>query len=337
MTRILTRSIFPFGFLAGAIIAISWFVINSAAFTGQPGLMSMASTIDLALLIPVTWFLCIRKTKIPKVTVIPMFLLSLLLASQLIPVQYHQTLDYLKMILPIVELTVIGFIIYQVRKTFKAYRSEKSREKRQDFVETVLEAANNIHGPGILANVLATEVSMFHYAVVGWNPQKEAPKGPKFTYHKDNAYLAFAGVAVFAVIAETAILHLLLMQWSAVAAWILTGLSIYSLFFVFGDLNAVKKRPIYLDENALKVRIGFRWRVSIPFEAIESVELRTPNKEQEEFANFILVGEANLVIKLREKVTALGLYGLKKEFTKLALHIDDKQGFIAALKEKMEG
>lgn len=335
MTKVLTKSLLPFFLLAAILITSTWFIINSSAFAQRPDLMAMASTIDLTLLIPMIYFLCIRKSSIPKVTVLPVFVLSMVLASQLIPSDYQQTLGYIQYLVPLIELFVIGFILYNVRKTVKAYGQQRQGKKRQGFLETVSEATTNAYGEGVFANVFATEISVFHYAIIGWNPQIEAPKGERFTYHKESGYFAFLGVIIFALVVETAIFHLLLMQWSNVAAWILTGISIYSLFFVFGDFNAIRKRPIYFKEDGLMVRVGIRWRVFIPFEEIESVELRIPDKDKEEFANFIVAGEANTVINLKSEVTAKGLYGFKKTFSRLALNMDNRQDFQKQLSEKI--
>ena len=337
MARTLTHSILPFLVTAAAILTCTWFVVQSEAFAERPDLLAFASTIDVVLFIPAIYYLFIRKTKIPKITLLPVFVLSLIAAGRLIPAEHQQVLDYLEVAPVFIELPVIAVLVWNIRKTFIAYKKQKKSVRRQGFLETVHQAASKAYGEGVFANVLATEVSMFHYAIIGWNPQKEAPKGLQFTYHKDNGYLAFFAVAIFAVIVETAVLHLLLMQWSNVAAWILTGLSIYSLFFVIGDFNAIRKRPIYLDEAVAKIRIGFRWRFNLPYHMIESVELRTPDKEKEEFANLILAGEANVVIKLKEEMHAEGLYGLKKKMTQLALAIDDKQTFKAELEARMNG
>jgi len=336
MVKTLTHNILPFLLTAAGILTCTWFVVQSEAFANRPDLLAFASTVDMALIIPGIYFLFIRKTKIPKLTLIPVFVLSLVAANFIIPEENQQALGYLQMALPLIELVVLSLVVWNIRKTFNAYKKQKKSVRRQGFVETVHEAASNAYGEGVLANALATEISMFHYAIIGWNPQKEAPKGLQFTYHKDNGYLAFFAVALFAVVVETAVLHLLLMQWSLVAAWILTGLSIYSLFFVFGDFNATRKRPIYLDEAVLKVRVGFRWRMDLPYDMIEAIELRTPDKEKEEFANFILAGEPNVVIRLKEEMTAQGLYGIKKKMTLLALAIDDKNTFKTELESRIQ-
>jgi hypothetical protein len=337
MTRVLTRSLLPFLLLAVTVITATWFVINSSAFSQRPDLMAMASTLDLTLLIPLTYFLCIRKSSIPKVTVIPVFVLSMVLASQLIPSDYHQTLGYVQYAIPLIELFVIGFIVHTVRKTFRAYDAEKRTHRRPGFVETIHEATQKAFGRGVFANVFATEISVFHYALLGWDNKTESPGKEEFTYHRESGYYAFFGVILFALVVETGIFHLLLIQWSAVAAWILTGLSIYSLFFVLGDFNATRKRPVYFADEALVVRIGLRWRVTIPFAEIDSITLRIPDKEKEDFANLIVAGEANTVIELKSEITAKGLYGMKKTFTTLALNMDDRHEFQQKLTARITG
>ena len=42
-----------------------------------------------------------------------------------------------------------------------------------------------------------------------------------------------------------------------------------------------------------------------------------------------------MVLKLKEEMTADGLYGIKKKMTQLALHIDGKNEFKEALESKM--
>ena len=335
MTRVLKYPLIPFVFLAAVVITVSYIVLNSAAFARQPDLLAMASTIDLTLIIPGLYFLCIRKTKIPKVTVVPVIVLSIVLASALIPGEYHQTLEIVKYLIPFIELFVMGFVIYNVRKTVKAYNRSKKLGSHPGFLETIQSATIQAFGKSPLANALATEISLFHYAILGWGKQKEYLGGERFTYHKESGYYMLLAVVAFALPAETAIFHLLLVQWSNVAAWILTGLSIYSIFFVLGDFNAIRKRPIELVEEGLKMRLGLRWNVTIPYDQIEKVELRIPDKEKEEFADFKLFGESNVVIDLSTEQEAKGLYGLKKRFTKMALNMDDKAGFKTALEQRL--
>uniref|UniRef100_UPI0040488F53 hypothetical protein n=2 Tax=Roseivirga sp. TaxID=1964215 RepID=UPI0040488F53 len=332
MIQLIRNALLPFFLLAAAIVISSYFIINSDSFREMPDLLAMASTVDLTLLIPIIYFLFIRKTTIPKVTLIPVFVVSYLIASALLPAEHHQTLSFIKLVIPVIELGVITFIIYNIRNIAKAYKKE-NRQQNLGFVETVHRATANAFGEGAVAKVFATEISIFHYALFGWKKQTEAPS-LHFTYHKENGYVAFMTVIAFALIAETTIFHIWLSSWSIVAAWILTGISIYSSFFLLGDFNAARKRPTYFSEMGLELRVGLRWRATIPLDQIDLITFRTPDQEKEDFANLGLTLEGNTVIDFKSEITAEGLYGLKKKFTKLAIHLDDKVAFKAELEQR---
>ena len=86
------------------------------SFEEQRDVLSIGVSIDIALLLPIIYFLIIRKSTIPKLTLVPVFILSLLLAYQIVPVEHHNTLSYIEYLLIPVELTVIGLLIYYVIK-----------------------------------------------------------------------------------------------------------------------------------------------------------------------------------------------------------------------------
>ncbi len=335
MTQALRNSLLPFFLLAAGIITASYFIINSAQFKEMPSLLAMASTLDITLLIPGIYFLFIRKSTIPKVTVIPVFVLSFITASILLPKEHQQTLSVIEYAIPVIELFVVGFIVYNVRKTIKAYQLQKGRNEHLGFIEIVNQATENAFGKGVLANVLATEISIFNYALFGWKKKVETKNPTYFTYHKENGYIAFMVTIALVLIAETVILHIWLASWSNVVAWVLTGISIYSSFFLIGDLNAARLRPIFFTDEGIVFRAGLRWRTTVSYSQIEAVEFKTPDKENEEFQNFALTGDPNVLLTFNTEIDAKGLYGLSKTFTKLAIHLDDKLGFKAEIEKRI--
>ncbi|KOF02494.1 hypothetical protein OB69_12020 [Roseivirga seohaensis subsp. aquiponti] len=332
MLQVLRNTLLPFFLLAAGIITASYFIINSPQFKEMPSLMAMASTLDITILIPGIYFLFIRKSYIPKLTVIPVFVLSFIAASILLPKEHQQTLSVIEYAIPLLELFVIGFTIYNVRKTIKAYRHQKGEGQHLGFIETVNQATENAFGKGVFANVLSTEISVFHYALLGWKKKIETENSTYFTYHKENGYVAFMITIALALIAETVILHIWIAGWNSILAWILTGISIYSSFFLMGDLNAARLRPIFFTDEGIVFRAGLRWRTKALYSQIETIEYRTPDKEKESFQNFALTGDANVLLTFNTDINAKGLYGINKTFTKLAIHLDDKKGF----KEEIE-
>ncbi len=66
----------PFILFAGVIL-----LIKSSLFATQSSQLTFAISVDFLLFVPFVYFLLIRKTAIPKTTVVPMMLVGLFLAT----------------------------------------------------------------------------------------------------------------------------------------------------------------------------------------------------------------------------------------------------------------
>ena len=96
------------------------------------------------------------------------------------------------------------------------------------------------------ADAVANEISIFHYAIAGW--RGKAPTGPRvFSYHRENTYVTLAVALLMVMFVELFAVHALVhVFWSRLAAWILTGLTVYGIVWFLGDLHAIRLRPILL-------------------------------------------------------------------------------------------
>lgn len=316
------RLVYGLGLAASIILASLW-IVNSTAFQYNERFLSIVLTFDLTVFLPLAYFFLIRKTAIPKFSVIPIFILSIVLASAIIPGKHQGVLDMIKYLITPIELFVFGFIAYKIHKIYKDQKL--SQHSRFDFSESLRKVLSQHIKYSSVTHIFTTEISIFYYALYGWGKKKEIDSRAYFTYHKDCGYFQIIGVFVFLIITETFVLHLALSHWNLVFAWIFTGLSIYGLFFLIGDSNAVKKRPIYFDEQYLYLRIGIRWFSKIPLKEIESIELITRAPEGKENANLILIGSPNILIKCASEQNAIGYYGISRSFKSVSIAIDDKK------------
>ena len=312
------------GLILAVVFAAFW-VIQSSEFVNNASILSLGITADFVVLLPLAYFVLIRKTKVSKFTVLPVFILSTFLASVIIPKEHQIYLKFAEYALAPLELGIIGFVIYQVSQIIKKQR--KSEKSKIDFLESLREIIFKKTNNQTFANIFATEASMFYYAFGGWGKQKEINNQTYFTYHKESAYFSFAWVILFMVVVETIALHFALSLWSIIAAWILTALSVYSFFFILGDMNAIKKRPIYLDDEFLYIRIGIRWQAKIPLREVQVVELTNDVPENKSHANLILMGMPNVCLTFTKTQKATGLYGIRKNFQSLSICVDDKEKF----------
>lgn len=161
------------------------------------------------------------------------------------------------------------------------------------------------------------------------------PAHATFSYHRKSLYPLLWGAFLFGSVLEMVVLHLLLQQWNETVAWVLTGLSIYGILWIVGDLNAARLHPIVLDGDTLHLRVGLRWRATIALEDITSISrpaMRDSKKPG--YLGFTLAGEPQMVLELARPVTAHGFFGLTREVSRVGLFVDDQAAFRAALAER---
>ncbi|GMN10547.1 hypothetical protein MTsPCn9_24770 [Croceitalea sp. MTPC9] len=330
----LNRNLINFG-IPLLLLGILILVIKSSFLNGNDTL-SFAITADLLLTVPFVYFLLIHKSKIPKTTVIPVMLVGLLVGSYFLPKESQTYLEVFKnWALPIIELSILFFIILKIRKAIKTYK--RLHNKSLDFYTILKDTCSEIL-PKKLVIPFATEVAVFYYGFINW--RKSVLKPGEYSYHKNSGTISLLVAIIFIIGVETVVLHILLAKWSAIAAWILSILSIYTAIQLFGFLKSMLKRPILIENNTLYLRYGIMNESVVPIKAIDSVELFTKGiKLDRETRKLSFLGELeshNVMIRLKKEHTLTGLYGIKRNFKVLVLHVDNKIEFVNQLNNALE-
>lgn len=326
-----TPAIIPLGIIGFSIFLAlgSVLPVNKALATGI--------TYDLLLTSPLVYFLLIRKRSIPNITVIPVFIIGLVVASLIIPAQHASHLSFAKSyVLPLVELTVFSIVITKVVKTVRTFKSHAHSNDSPDFLNILRETAGEVIPSRKVATLFSIEISMLYYALFSW--KKRTLKPNEFSIYKDNASLATFGAIIFILLVETVVLHFLLIQWSAVVAWILFGLSIYTVLQLLGHVKAIIKRPALIANRTLQLKYGLFGDANIPLALIDRVEATTADIEIEgkTVENLSLlkgIESHNLAIHFKEPVTITKAYGMPKSCDVLLISIDQKQEFLKQVTE----
>jgi hypothetical protein len=331
----LNRNIITFGLPLTIILVMVW-LANSTAFQQKPGLLSSAIVLDLTLTVPLLYFFLIRKRNIPKTTVVSFFIAGLLIASYIIPEAHQSLLDQIKTwALPLVELALLFFVSLKIHKIQKKYKTNKNVSL--DFY-TAMNLATREVLPEKAAVFLATEIAVIYYGFVHWKRRKLASH--EFSYHKDSGTVAILAILMVIVLVETFVIHILLQRWSPLAAWILSAASLYTVIQVFGILRSLSKRPISIENGYLELRYGILGESTIPLENIGSFELSfkdiTLNEQIRKLSPLGDLDSHNVLIHVKNESLLKGLYGRKKTFKTLALHIDDQHRFARELQKAIE-
>ena len=313
--------------MASVILAIGFYLM-SESFNNQQDILAIGVSVDIALLIPLTYFFMIRNSGIPKLTLVPVFVLSLVLAYQIVPIEHQNTLSYIEYLLIPVELTVIGLLIYHVIKIGRDL--DQSKNSLSSFPEILKNILEKRGFRGIQSSLISSEASLFYYTFAGWGSPAPLAKN-EFSYDKESGYQTIFIFILFLLPVETVAFHYLIGIWSQTLAWVLTAISAYSVFFILGDRNSMRHRPITVTNDSILLPIGLRWKTEISFDQIKNIEIREADSSKEDFANLTSFGSGNILIILKEKLTIRGIYGIKKHTDRLSLSIDEHERFLQML------
>ena len=314
------------------IIGLMVLITKTSLFQMNPDSLAIGITFDLLLTTPFVYYLLIRKTKIPKTTVVPFLILGTVICYMILPTENQQYVNLFKVwILPIVELSVVAYVIYNIRKGIESYKQKK--EASFDFFTTLKKTCYEILPKRVVIPVV-TEISVFYYGFFYW--RKRVLKENEFSYHKESGSITILIALLLIIAVETVTLHTLIANQSSVAAWVLTFLSVYSGLQIFGFLKSIFKRPISIENDKLFLRHGIMTETTINIQDIDRIEISSKDleldKETRKLSFLGGIETHNVILHLKKENTLIGLYGIQRNFKRLAFFIDNKAEFKKQLK-----
>lgn len=317
-------------------IAEIW-IISSSFFAQNPDALAFGMTADLVIVLPsLYYFFVVRKRQAPPITLVPIIVLSLVAAGFILPAERQNYLDLVKKTVPFLELMALGYIAAKMRAIRKNFLIARQNEIYS--TDALMTSCTQVLGKSPALGFIITEFSLAYFAVGGWFKKfvNRDSNHLVFSYYRQSGYAAVLGIIMMILLAETTALHLLLQVWSKTAAWIFTGLSIYSLFWLLGDYHAMRLHPIVLSQEFLFIRTGLRWRVNIPLAEIIVVQkFNAREKPARGYLGLSVFGDPRLIIRCRQPVVVQGLFGIKREVSLLGLSVDDEKNFLETLQQRM--
>ena len=239
---------------------------------------------------------------------------------------------YFVYILAAVEVSFMIYFIYKINKILAVYKIEKTKHYYMD--EALHCSIKKVFGSHPILKLLFSEISIFLYAFLGWMIKPNISNGILFSYYKTTLYKVFFWVMLISTIISIPVFHLLLMQWHPVVAWTVTLLTIYTLFWLFGDYSMIKNKPIIVTDNELIIRIGSRWKVDIDISNIETIQNHIL-KNEEEYIKLTVLNEENVYMSFHEPIQIEGLFGIHKRSSEIALYIDNASDFINIINQSV--
>jgi hypothetical protein len=259
-------------------------------------IVAAASGVDFVVSLPALYyFLVIRAGAQPLVTLVPVLAAGMLRAAYLAPFN-----GFSRIVLGgMCECGVAWFLLRQGRNS-------------------------------LVARVLLSELSVLRYALAGWWMQPDVPlDGHAFSMHKSGGASAMFGLFATIGVVEAALTHFIVQRWSATAAWLIFGLSIYGAILLIALARSFSLRPIVVTERSVLIRSGMIWSVEIEPRNIARVHLSSATPA--ECLRVTGMAEPNVLVELRHCVTAEGLYGRRRTVSSIGISADQPHELMQAI------
>ncbi|KIL51330.1 hypothetical protein KP77_08420 [Jeotgalibacillus alimentarius] len=201
-----------------------------------------------------------------------------------------------------------------------------------------------------LITLFKKEWLILFYAFFKWNKPKY--RANEFTYHKQSAYFWFFLALVHEQLLEMFIFHYYLKILYPETVWIMTGLHIYSVFYLMGDYNVLRHRPVTVKNGNVHMRIGLRRELSFGVHQVASFEptgiqynkqggiIHPSNVFHATAFPRVLTrvfgagDDPSYAVKFKTPLVATGYFGRKFEVSEAWLYLDEPERFIETVQRE---
>lgn len=321
MTTLPEISFFALAAFAVTLAVAEVWALQRPPVAADPN-FSLIVTLDLAVILPAVCFLLVRRRRplAPSVLVSSMifggFVSALLLRLYTGHVQ-GRTL----VVLAVLELLSLVFFTSKIVPFVNRVRADlRMGEPLEQALQRGLETAYGGFPALPVFRLALTEMFLIYYGIFG-SFRRTAPERPDtFSYHRSQDTTVSVAL-ILMIVLETVPLHVLVHSWSGVAAWLLTGLSLYTLLWLLGDYQALRLKPITLTPTHLRLYTGLRWQADIALENIAAVTSAEPTAA---YTNLdISLSKPQLYLRLKRPVPVFGVFGRRTEVTCVGIYVDD--------------
>ncbi len=165
-----------------------------------------------------------------------------------------------------------------------------------------------------------------------------------FTYRSARSGGLLLGLGL-ALLVETVALHLWLVDRHPAIAWTLTIASIATLLWLAADYGAAGRGAVRLSDDALDLRVGYRFAARIARSDVASVaraewrDVPAPGTPMAEgYISLMKPSMPNILLTLATPAQLRLPGGVRRRVQRIGLHLDEPQRFLSAFdQERVQG
>ncbi|GIN89182.1 hypothetical protein J22TS1_02330 [Siminovitchia terrae] len=317
--------------------------LTSQVLPADANWVVIGSLIDLAVVAPLLILFLKRKERITVKAFIAWMVSGLVFARFLIPSAYFEPFTYVPLaaigieaLIVLAELGLVALLIWRLPGIIRWIKSHN-----ESLLFSLPSAVEKRVGNHILLRVIASEFLMFYYAFASWKKKPSAGEA-YFSLHKKSSLIAFYIMLIHGIIIETAAIHWLIHEKSVILSIIMLLLNVYTVIFFIGDIQAIRLNPLYVQDRNIFVSLGLGKRIVIPMEEIKEIKWEREAEEEKinpkETIDFIAKDFETLpphcIIEFKRPLAANLFMGLKKNYTKTAIRLDEPDRFRALIEDQ---
>lgn len=304
-----------------ALYAVDLLVAATIPASAHTYTVDFAVPFDLMVFVPAVFYLLVvRRKGITPIVVLPVvwvgYVVSLQVAmpgetSLVAPLAAFAETGRFSLLVPLFAAALAldaVVLVHEAVRIVRAFRAARAQSNRP--FDWFSQAMGVLTPNERFAQLAGLEGSTYYYALFSWRAKPDVPQGRRaFSYHRDNGYLALIGVMLALVPIETIMMHLLVAQWSVIAACLLTATSLYAVLYIVATARAVVLNPILVGDRVLTVRWAHTFCEDIPLSAIVGASSEVPDVPKRERIDMGVMGATPCWLMLSEPVmmrTALG-------------------------------
>jgi len=245
----------------------------------------------------------------------------------------QQVSNYGYLLLIAITSASLLFDCHLLNKLFRLFEQERLNNKRVDT--SIRTALRKILKWPLVFEALKVELLTLYYAFFAKLEDQEATdEVSSFSYYKlSNAKDLFLFVAI-SQLPYLPFLHVLIeIKKGPALAWGITILTLWSVIWYLAQVQAIRFRPIELDNVLLKYRFGLFWKADIPLKHIIKARKRNFSDEVGASEYFLspLGSEKNIIIEFDATIQFMGPYFLRKHKKKAVISLDRPDQFLNQL------
>lgn len=305
-------------------------LVHSGQFERHADLLTAGAAADLLGVVTLAyWLLVVRRGIASTRTILTVFALSLLGTRLLLPASAVSRLELMRLAMAPVEIGIIAWVIVKLRRP-----PSSGSDDLAGRIESVCAA---ILPNTLAARFTASELATAAYAFIPAPLPDDGENDTTFTVAPllgKPMIWALVGL----VLVETIPVHVLIERWSVRAAWVVTGLTLYSAILIVGHVRLVTIRKCELLSDSLILRVGLRCNAALPIAEIESVKplaWRDAAMLARSVMNAAKPQNANVLVTLKRPLRVSGIMGTERTVSQIALRLATPRGMIAAVNSRL--